>query len=578
MRLGFGEAGGIEQSADGPDSRPGRLAQVVDAGPEKRSHDPVVRQDIEPRIALDAGVAECRRAAIIGVAFGAENRPGGVFGAHRLVPLLAVIHAEEILEGEGVEQGFHSFIDIDVAKALDPGNGRAGRLQIVDKANQPAQPIDRIIRAGNAKLVADAPHRHTGTIAVARDGVGENLRPLVFELAIPRSAKLIGELVHHQETHPVIHVHQFRGARIMAGAHSVAAESLQNFQSALPNRLRHGGADAARVVMQADAFEFDRLAIEQEAAVLVVFQRPHAEMRGIIVHDLTAAQNRDARHIEIRLLQRPKSRSGKASGLLDIGLRARPDLGGRMDNRRFAALRIENRCAEFECLRLRSRIADSRPNRDIRLFRRDIRTDDADAPVLDAKAIGDDQPNMTVNARPRVPAAVRLEAVVHANAQDVVFAELHVGRQIVIIAHVAVVAHAERVAVDPDFGVAIDAIELNQHALAFVFDGQRKGFSIPGRPGGQKRVAARPRFIEIALDAVVMGQIEPPPLAIVELALMMLERILLAEAPVLVQKRFSPNVQFGAGNDPGLGFVRRHAVELLRNIVPPGRPKPPVKN
>ena len=79
---------------------------------------------------------------------------------------------------------------------------------------------------------------------------------------------------------------------IVAGADGIAAHLAQNFQAALPDALRDGGAYSSAVMVQADAIELDALAVEQESLVGVEEGFADAEGRVVLVHDAALLADR----------------------------------------------------------------------------------------------------------------------------------------------------------------------------------------------------------------------------------------------------------------------------------------------
>ena len=75
--------------------------------------------------------------------------------------------------------------------------------------------------------------------------------------------------IDHQEAHAVAQIEQLGIRRIVAGADRVAARFFQLFKAPSPYVFRHGGAQRARVVVEADAFQLPARPIEEETFIRV---------------------------------------------------------------------------------------------------------------------------------------------------------------------------------------------------------------------------------------------------------------------------------------------------------------------
>jgi len=94
----------------------------------------------------------------------------------------------------------------------------------------------------------------------------------------------------------------------MAGADSIDAEVLQQPQSPLQHLVRHGGAEATGVVMNANALELDRPAVERKTFAGIEPGRADAEGRcGLVNHRFPGLQPA-AEPIERRGFRRPQLR------------------------------------------------------------------------------------------------------------------------------------------------------------------------------------------------------------------------------------------------------------------------------
>ena len=131
--------------------------------------------------------------------------------------------------------------------------------------------------------------------------------------------------------------------------------------------------------------------------------------------------------------------------------------------------------------------------------------------------LGRDQPHMTIDSRPGVPARIGGLAVIHADRYHVgLLAENQVRRQIVFEGGVAVGTVAQMPAVDPDVAVAVYAIEIDKDLAAAFRNGELKCLPVPTDPARQiARAAGIGRGVR-AFNRPIVRQVHLPPVPIVE--------------------------------------------------------------
>lgn len=94
---------------------------------------------------------------------------------------------------------------------------------------------------------------------------------------------------------------------------------------------------------------------------------------------------------------------------------------------------------------------------------------DKRAAVVDAERVGDAQAGVAIDARAGVPAGVGKFRMIHADGKDIIdAAETQMRRQVVLEADVAEGAFAEGLTVEPDFGVVVDAVKLDDISSLYV--------------------------------------------------------------------------------------------------------------
>ena len=162
-------------------------------------------------------------------------------------------------------------------------------------------------------LVANAPHEDTGVVAVAQHQICEvALVPLLEETGIVVLCLLasphVERLVHHDESHSVAHVQQFRSGRIMRTADAVHAHGLQSGEFAVQGVFVEGRSQTAEVVVLADTVDLEVLAIEPKTCLRVETERAET-CGGLVGIDEFATLPHLCKHrIDVGLLTGPKKR------------------------------------------------------------------------------------------------------------------------------------------------------------------------------------------------------------------------------------------------------------------------------
>src|SRR5204863_5541512 len=136
-----------------------------------------------------------------------------------------------------------------------------------------------------------------------------------------------------------------------------------------------------------------------------------------------------------------------------------------------------------------------------------------------------------------VPAGVRLLRIVDAHRDHVAGAGTQVRRQLVAERAVAIRPFAEGVPVDPDFAVAIDAVEIDENALPLVGCGHRKCLAVPSDSARQRAAGGTCGVLlaEVALDAPVVGQVQLAPRGVIERRLLRAGDIAKMKAPTVIE-------------------------------------------
>ena len=198
-------------------------------------------------------------------------------------------------------------------------------------------------------------------------------------------------------------------------------------------------------MVHAGTVEFYRLAVEAQSFLAVELNGTDAVGDA----DAVGARHFEFRLIEIRIVGRPQSGLGHLDGTADgVGGAVFADNGGR----------------EFHMVNVGG----------VHLY----------APVVDIGLRRGDEPDVAVDSRTRVPAAVLLLRIVNAD-HYLVLSYFNIRCGIYPESRITVRPAAGQLTVDIDVGVHIDTLEVEAHFLAFVGFAQRQLSAIPSFSGGQ---------------------------------------------------------------------------------------------
>ena len=132
------------------------------------------------------------------------------------------------------------------------------------------------------------------------------------------------------------------------------------------------------------------------------------------------------------------------------------------------------------------------------------------------------EPHVSVDACPFIEPAF-FHCGVDPHGDNVVAAVIEVIGNIIAETPVAALLGAEIEAVDPDDGIAEDAVELDEYALAQIRPRNGEAPAVPSHAVFRKRAAHRSvpvaeaaAFVKRKLDTPVMGEVQFPPAAVVE--------------------------------------------------------------
>ncbi len=301
---GFLEAAQIKQARAAGPVRPFiRFAQIIRAGPQKLPGDEIIGLHREPGAVLLAVLAAVDDALRIFLV---------VVGVASFLVVIAV-GIEQLCESNGVGHGHGG----------QRGGDRAGGVEGFDGGNQRLGAGDQLLGGrmagvviaaehgigegvvGVVHFVANAPEDDAGMIAVADDEVldvgdgplGEDFAVAVMagravvaagDPLVLAGREFVKRLVHHEEAELVAEIEQGGVGRIVAGADGIGADFLEREQAAQEHFVRHGRADGAGIVMQADTLDLHIFPIEKKSLVRVEMKFANAKSVGDLIHNCRA--------------------------------------------------------------------------------------------------------------------------------------------------------------------------------------------------------------------------------------------------------------------------------------------------
>ncbi len=188
---------------------------------------------------------------------------------------------------------------------------------------------------------------------------------------------------------------------------------------------------------------------------------------------------------------------------------------------------------------------------------------DAHAPRPDVDGVRHQQRDVPVDARAGVPAGVGVPRMVHADGDHVLSIGEQIRRQVVLERGEAAGPPAQGLAVDPDLGITINAVEEQGDAPASGHVRGRERLPIPADAAGQEPGRTGPLGVERPLDAPVVRQGEGPPRAVIVGGRVRPRRVPAMEPPAAVEQSRLTHVSFPPSGVGLAGTVRRGGRESL---------------
>ncbi len=164
-------------------------------------------------------------------------------------------------------------------------------------------------------FVAQAPHHDARMVAVAEDKIGKVALPPLEEIDAVVVRRLVvaapvepavEEFVHHHKPKGVAHVVELGSIGVVARAHGVATHLFELHQTPVLHVVGHRGSIGRGILVQAHAFEFRRLAIQEEPFAGNELRFTHSERGPVCVGYLSVDDDLGREVIHVRSVGAPQ--------------------------------------------------------------------------------------------------------------------------------------------------------------------------------------------------------------------------------------------------------------------------------
>ena len=516
----FGEAAQVHDAEERADRRPaegGRFAVVVEAGPVEAAGHPGTFGHGFPGAAVGgapAGAVGVVRAedvaVVVGHVFAAYHQCRTVFGAGQrqggIRFVEGIVAADLVVEAAHVD-GLRYVVFREEA-SVHGGGHRAGRVESFDHVRHAANHLVAVFGPLHRLFVEDRPQDHARAVAVAA------YEPLQLAHVFGRGVEQT-VLVEYHDPHAVAGVHELFGRGVVGGAVGVDAHLFQLAEAELPHGVGNGHPYAGMVLVVADPFDLDVLAVQPETGAAVEPDGAEPAAGHLLVGHLAACFDGGAHGVEVRRLGRPEGRIADRNG----------HPGGRFAQGQYAdglllrgdgfARGREQGHFDIAVGLLLAGVVERYFDGNLPLGAALIDRVGIDAVRGDVQGRTFDQPGMAVDAGSFVPPpflGVGVDA--HGDGVDVI-AVGGVGGDVDVHRGVAAPVAVQHGTVHPDGSVGGDPVELDLEVFALVFGGEFEFAAIP--PDAAFVVPLREVGVGIdrAFDGPVVGQIDDPPVGVV---------------------------------------------------------------
>ena len=345
----------------------------------------------------------------------------------------------------------------------------------------------------------------------------------------------------------------------MAGADGVAADGLELEQAALPDAQRHGGADPAAVLVEADPAQFDVVAVDPETGRGLETKLADSEAQHLAILQAGGGRHLGDQRVKRRCFRRPAAGAGERREGDDRQAVFTGGEGGRGGGAAELAA-VGGAHDHGEGGRLGGEAVVDHPglHSDLGALGGGHRGEYLQTVEGEVHGIKHHQAHLAVDARTGIPAVGRLDRVVNFHSDEVVAVHQRRG-QVVAEGAVAAGAETEGAAIAKHLALEHDTVELDPHRLAAQFGGEAQGGAVPAEAVGEKSAgAAAGVFLgHRAGDRPIVGDADRLPGAVGHSFVLGPGRVAEVEAPALGQGEFlevavEPGFRSGGGGGSGV--------------------------
>ena len=199
--------------------------------------------------------------------------------------------------------------------------GEPGGVLFVAEVRQFLTQVPFVLVALFSDFVPDAPQDYAGMVAVTVDeGYHILVRPVIEKTGIAvgflGNRPGIGKFIHHQESHPVAQVQEFRCGRVVGGTYGIAAHILEHCKSPYPCCRVPGCTQGTCIMMEADSFHECLHSVQVEPIGFELDASDTERCRDAVLVPVRGREGGDG-SIEDRGVGAPERGSGKLESLGD---------------------------------------------------------------------------------------------------------------------------------------------------------------------------------------------------------------------------------------------------------------------
>ena len=293
--------------------------------------------------------------------------------------------------------------------------------------------------------------------------------------------------------------------------------------------------------MQTTTVQDDLLAVQQQAFLGRILNATDAEILSHTVFHLARLCYRTASLVQIRRVGAPQSRLKHWDGQRHLFRR----IGRQVDSYFAFAYRlllgIEQGGGQRDATVGRSLVLQSCLHLNGRFFFAHFGRRNKHTPVVDMHLVGYRQPDVPVNARATVPAAVLLLRVVDTYCNYVRLAYTDMRSQVVKERRVTIRPNTQRSSVDKHFCIHIHTLEIDSYFAVTIIGRNLEGFTIPTYSRGEISAVVPHRCIgsNRSLNTPIVRQVQQPPGRIIVSRSRSSSTVTQSKPPATIEKLFA---------------------------------------